>query len=47
MQFYNNVHETIAASGQAAVSASDGALCMQVIDAAFTSSHEQRVISLS
>lgn len=47
MQFYNNVHDTLSASAKPAVSAQDGALCMQVIDAAFTSAHEQRVISLS
>ena len=47
MQFYNNVHETLAASAKPAVSAQDGALCMQIIDAAFTSASEQRVISLS
>ena len=47
MKFYNNVHDTLTASSKPAVSAQDGALCMQVIDAAFTSAGEQRVISLS
>ena len=47
MQFYNNVHETLTAKAKPAVSSKDGVLCMQVIDAAFRSANEQRVISLS
>ncbi|MHA8050213.1 Gfo/Idh/MocA family oxidoreductase [Aquirufa sp. ROCK-SH2] len=47
MAFYENVFDTLRKNGQAAVSAQDGINCLKVIDAAFLSNHEQRVIELS
>jgi hypothetical protein len=46
MDFYDNVYQTLRKHHKAIVSAQDGINCMKVIDAAFLSNHEQRVVEL-
>jgi len=46
MDFYDNVYQTLRKHHKAIVSAQDGINCLKVIDAAFLSNHEQRVVEL-
>jgi scyllo-inositol 2-dehydrogenase (NADP+) len=46
MAFYENVYQTLRNGHTATVSAQDGINCLKIIDAAFLSNHEQRVIEL-
>jgi len=46
MAFYENVFNTLRNNDQAIVSSQDGINCLKIIDAAFLSNHEQRVVTL-
>ncbi|MHA8066989.1 Gfo/Idh/MocA family oxidoreductase [Aquirufa sp. ROCK2-A2] len=46
MAFYENVYQTLRKNSSPIVSSQDGINCLTIIDAAFLSNHEQRVVNL-